>query len=216
LCTNIGKKIKRNLRDYGILVCLKKICSGILSPIFEMRKCLLYVVDLLKVEIKSPQLTTDIVLKFINSTDDELISQIEDMEDWLQGKLKAKLDNKQKCLAAIHNNTMVAGFNLIGFDSFKLPKIHFNKPLRRFECFSDQITVHPSFRNRGLGTDLRHAVFSAMKSEGYHRMYGATDFSNNANRALTRKVGFKTFALVQYLNFFGCKRHIISRVKKCS
>jgi ribosomal protein S18 acetylase RimI-like enzyme len=134
------------------------------------------------------------------------------MEEWLHGKLAAKLRNGQKCLSALQGET-VAGFNLVGFNNFELPLIRLSKPMRPHECFSEQISVHPNFRNKGLGTDLRHEIFAAMKNAGFHRMYGGTQVFNSANKALSRKVGLKEFATARFTNIFGFKRLSIRRKK---
>jgi L-amino acid N-acyltransferase YncA len=86
--------------------------------------------------------------------------------------------------------------------------------LRPGECFSVQITVHHKFRGKGLGTDLRQRIFASMKEAGYRRIYGGTQITNTANKALTRKVGFKEFAIAAYTRFFGYKKLKISRVSR--
>ena len=208
------KKLRRNIRDYGIIVSFQKFLCSAFSPLFEIQTYLLYVVDLVKAAGDGRPANGDFVFRFIDPTEDALIAQIENMEDWLQGKLKSKLEDGQKCLVALHNNSTVAGFNLVCYTVFRIPLIKLNKPLRPFECFSEQITIHPRFRKKGLGTNLRHAVFNAMKNEGYHRMYGGTHISNFANKSLTSKVGFKIFAKVSYVSVFGFSRVLISRRRK--
>jgi GNAT superfamily N-acetyltransferase len=207
------KKIKRNQLDYGWFVCFQKICSHIFKPFFESRTYHIYFIDLQKISIRQPGSSNDFEYRFVNYSEKNLIAQIEDMEEWLHGKLAQKLQNGQKCLVALQGET-VAGFNLVGFNTFELPLIRLKKKLRSVECFSEQITVHPRFRNKGLGTDLRHEIFSAMKMAGYHRMYGGTQPCNCANKTISKKVGFKDFAIVHYMNICGFKSLSIRRKKK--
>jgi GNAT superfamily N-acetyltransferase len=205
-------KINRNVVDYGLIVCVQKICSHIFKPIFEKSTYYIYVIDLQKVVVRKCRSSSELIFRFINADENKLITQIETMEEWLHGKLAGKLRHGQKCLVALKGEK-VAGFNLIGFDTFRLPLIRLAKPLRPTECFSEQITVHPDFRNQGLGTDLRHEVFTAMKKAGYHRLYGGTQTCNCANRTLSKKVGLKEFAAVRFMSICGFK-HISIRRKK--
>jgi RimJ/RimL family protein N-acetyltransferase len=210
---NIPTKLRRNIRDYGFFISFKKILGGMLSPIFETRTYFIYVADLQKTVSDQQPANRDVRFRFVGPGEEKIIEQIEDMEDWLRGKVAAKLRKGQRCLVALHGNDTVAGFNLIGFTNFTIPGIALEKPLRAFECFSEQITIHPDFRKKGLGTDLRHAVFREMKTMGYRRLYGGTHVYNVPNKALTRKVGFRIFARVRYRNLCGVRRLFISRGK---
>lgn len=206
------KKIKRNNLDYGLLVCIQKICSHIFKPLFETRSYHIYVADLEKSIEQKPRLSSDFTFRLIGPEETAIIAQIENIEEWLHGMLAAKLRNNQKCLVALKGDT-VAGFNLVGFNIFKLPLIRLAKPIRPTDCFSEQITVHPDFRNHGLGTDLRYEVFSTMRNDGYRRMYGGTQVCNNANKALSSKVGLKEFAVARFTNICGFKNLSIKRKK---
>jgi GNAT superfamily N-acetyltransferase len=211
----LPRKLLRNIRDYGLGVSFLKIFSSCLKPVFETRSYLLYVVDLSGVEDKEPAPIPGVTFRFIDASESAIIAQIETIEDWLWGTVAAKLQKGYKCLTALRGDKVI-GFNLIGFDIFCLPLIKLAKPLRPVECFSEQISVHPEFRKEGIGTALRSRIFAAMKKEGYHRMYGGTQLTNTANKALTRKVGFKEFAVVRYLKIFGYKHDMVYRIKKCS
>jgi RimJ/RimL family protein N-acetyltransferase len=206
------KKITRNRLDYGWAVCIQKIVSHIFKPIFKTQSYHIYMVDLQKFSPEKPKAPSEFVFRFINSEETELLAQIENIEEWLHGKLLAKLQNGQKCLVAMAGET-VAGFNLIGFNIFTLPPVKMSKPIRSHECFSEQISVNPKFRNKGLGTELRRRIFAAMKEAGYHRMYGGTQVCNTANKALSKKVGLREFAVARYTNIFGFDWLSISRKK---
>lgn len=206
------KKIKRTCLDYGWAVCFQQICSSIFKPFFQIRTYHIYVIDLQKIAIRETGPLSDFIFRFIGPEETQLIAQIENMEEWLHGKLAAKLQRGQKCLAALQGET-VAGFNLVGFATFELPVIRLSKTMRPHECFSEQVSVHPCFRKKGLGTDLRHEIFAAMKNAGYHRMYGGTQVFNTANKALSKKVGLKEFAVARFTNILGFKYLAIRRKK---
>ncbi len=191
------KKIIRNCRDYGAGVLLQKCIINIMALVFVRRTYLIYKVDLRKVEIKEPDTIKNIIFRFISPDEITIINQIENMEDWLKGKIAAKLKQGDKCLVAIQNS-IVVGFNFLGFSAIDIPLIKLFKPLRPDACFSVQITINPKFRGKGIGTNLRYAVFGAMKAAGFRWIYGGTQITNKANMALTRKVGFRALALATY------------------
>lgn len=187
------KKITRNIRDYGPAVFIRKLFSSGLKPIFEVRTYQIYAVDLQKLAVRGTQYPDNLIFRFITSDETALIKQIEEMEEWLDGKVAGKLGKGQKCLVALKGDKVV-GFNLISFDVFRLPVVRLAKPLRPSECSSEQITIRPEFRGQGLGAELRNVFFSRMREAGYRKIYGGTEATNTANKALTRKVGFKLFA----------------------
>jgi GNAT superfamily N-acetyltransferase len=205
-----GKKIARNFRDHGLKKLVWKSLTVGLKPILVVRTHYLYTIDLGKIELNQPQSRSDIVFRFVGPDETRVISQIEDMEEWLIDRVAEKLARGQRCLAAMRGDE-VAGFNLLAFEDFCLDVIEFSKPLRPGECASEQITVHPGYRRSGLGTDLRNTLFSILKDEGYRRVYGATEALNTANKALTRKVGFRFYAKVRYLKIFRFKQLRVSR-----
>ncbi|HEX2959586.1 MAG TPA: GNAT family N-acetyltransferase [Chitinispirillaceae bacterium] len=160
-----------------------------------------------------PELPSKFIFRFIGPEEMLLISQIEAIEEWLEGKLSGKLRNGHKCMIALDGDT-IAGFNLIGFDEFQIPLLRFSKHLHTGECFSEQITVHPDYRRYGIGTEIRQRVFSAMADAGYKRIYGGTQPCNHANKALSKKVGLREFAAIKNVNICGLRRITISRIKK--
>ena len=211
--SQIRKKIARNIRDYGLGLFIEKLVSKAASPLYGSRSYHIYIVDLNKISPKRPDSPSDISIRFIGPEESALIAQIEDMEEWLHGEVADKLRRGQKCLAALRGD-QVAGFNLISFDVLNAPAVKLRKPLRATECASEQITVRPEFRGQGLGSDLRNAFFLAMKEAGYRRIYGGTDITNTANRALTNKVGFRIFAKARYMTILGKKSLRISRITR--
>ena len=206
-------KIIRNIRDYGVFIFLQKSLLNIFKPLFVRWTYLIYVVDLNAVKIRKPVQDSGITFRFLNVSESGLIAQIETMEEWLAGTVVQRLERGEKCLIALQEEAVV-GFNLLGFDRIHIPLVKISKSLRPHECFSVQITVHHKLRGKGLGTDLRHFVFASMKEAGYRRIYGGTQITNIANKALTRKVGFREFAVATYARIVGIERLKISRVKK--
>jgi ribosomal protein S18 acetylase RimI-like enzyme len=199
------KKLRRNLRDYGCAVCCKKAVSQIYRPFFESQSYCIYSIDLRKSLRSKNHALSEFTFRFVSANESKIIAQIEDMEEWLHGKLTDKFRSGQQCLVALQGET-VAGFNLVGFETFHIPLLRLSKPLHPHECYSEQITVHPDFRGRGLGTELRYRIFSAMKEAGFHRLYGGTQLSSTANRALSKKVGLRVFAIARFINICGCTR----------
>lgn len=210
---SIVSKIKRNVRDYGVSTFLVKSLQSLLFPLFVRRSYLMYRIDLRTVAPRILNTETGFEFRFISSDETDLIAQIEKMEEWLRGKIANYLQDGHKCLVALQETT-VAGFNLIDFKRIHIPLINMSKPLRTKECFSVQITVNHKFRGKNIGTELRFRIFEAMKEAGYWWMYGGTQLSNSANRALTKKVGFREVAIATFTRILFCSWTTYSRIPK--
>lgn len=199
------------MRDYGLAATAGKIVTSIFSPLYSSRRYLIYRRDLGNLTT-NPAPRHALIFKVVQPHDAGYIRQIEAMEEWLLGKVGCKLTAGGMCMVALDND-MVKGFNIVGFSGFFIPAIGYHRNLRKGECFSEQITVHPDYRNKGLGADLRFRVFEELGKRGYRRLYGTTDISNNPNLALSKKVGLHVIARLEYRCRFGKKTFRIARVR---
>lgn len=190
------KKIRRNVNDYGLRVTLNKSMACLLKLFYENRTYRIYVKDLEK-PTDFPSRDDGFTYKIIDADDDHFIRQIEDMEEWLHGRVKNKLQEGALCLAATDGAT-VAGFNLVSFEEGCLPLIYFRKKLRPRTAWSEQITVHKNYRGKRLASTLRARMFEVLKKRGIRKFYGGAQVANIASLKLTRKVGFVEFADMQY------------------
>ena len=86
---NLRRKISRNFSDYGLFVTMRKGILYSANFLFEIAKYRIYTIDLNRME-KMQLKSTDFSYKFIESSDLEIIQQIEYMEEWLQGKIQKK------------------------------------------------------------------------------------------------------------------------------
>ena len=84
---------------------------------------------------------------------------------------------------------------------------------RAEKAWSQQITVHPDYRGKGLGSILRHMIFTELKSRGIKKFYGGTLHLNNPNIGLSNKVGFELFVDIHFKKVFGSKEWFYKRVK---
>jgi GNAT superfamily N-acetyltransferase len=193
---DILKKIRRNYRDFGSWVTLVKIVGVCVKPVVEIRTFIIYLLDFQHYTIKEIDNSSFIFIQ-INRNDTNILGQIGQMEEWLIGDIENKISHGALCIAALDAGK-VAGFNLVDFNETHLPLIHFRWKLGARESFSVQISVHKNYRGRGLATLLRFAVFNELKKRGYAKLYGATQLSNIANLALSKKVGFKFIIKVTY------------------
>lgn len=150
--------------------------------------------------------------KVVDCQDKNIIDQIEDMEEWLQGRVSLMIRNQSFCMVALDNGK-VAGFNLINFGTGCLPLIGFRKKLKKGQVWSDQITVHKDYRGKGLATKLRYRVFEELKNRGVEKIYGGAQVSNTASLKLARKVGFSDLADIQYLKVLSRKKYNYKRVR---
>ncbi|GMT46717.1 MAG: hypothetical protein IEMM0007_0283 [bacterium] len=207
----IKKKVLRNLNDYSFSITLRKIISYLIQPVYENRTYRIYRFDLENFQ-EIPSGESVFAFKIIDKSDTGIIRQIEDMEEWLKGKVASRLEAVGLCLVAL-DGERVAGFNLVSLGEGRIPLIGLRRDLRENEVWSDQITVSKNYRGKGLGSTLRYRIFKELKKRGVRRIYGGTQISNLASLNLARKVGFKEIADVQYLKILNKKRLRFKRVR---
>ena len=208
---NFIKKIRRNLRDYGIAITLRKVTGGIFGFIYDSKVYRIYMIEL---ERYSPKMrhVSDFTFKLIDPNDTEAIRQIETMEEWLEGKVAEKVGKGGLCLVAMDDG-ILAGFNLAVYGEVYMPLVNMKRVFRNRHAWSEQITVNKNYRGKGLGTDLRYKMFEELQLRGYKKFYGGTLSNNEANLKLTRKVGFKEIADIEYVRFLRTERRSIRRIK---
>jgi len=205
------RKITRNLRDYGIAITLRKSLGHLFGFVFDSTVYRIYGMDLEKTVIPKRQ-DGELVYRLIAPSDTDWILRIEALEEWLEGRLASKLAKGNLCLVAMDGN-VVAGFNLVGFGEVHMPLVNGKRNFRNGSAWSEQITVNNKYRGKGLGSELRYRMFAELKRQGYKKFYGGTRSDNQANLKLTRKVGFKEIADIQYVKLLTRERWRLKRVR---
>jgi len=200
----LKRKMQRNIEDYGALTAAKKALYYLLKPVYEHTVCCIYGIELNKVDVQEVK-RDDIKFQLIDKNDFKLIKQIEIMEEWLHGKLEAKLAKNGLCLVALDEDRVVA-FNLIAFGEVYVPLIKLKKVLNDDEAWSEQITVHKDYRQQFLATELRYNIFHELKKRNTKKLYGTALKNNVGSLKLARKVGFREFSYLHYIKILGYKK----------
>ena len=197
----ILRKFQRNLRDYGWGIALRKSAETCLRLFYEGRAYRVYRMDL---RTWRPQVPAGdgLAYRLIGSQDHDLITQIEALEDWLQDSIDQRLAAGALCLVALDGRT-VAGFNLVSFGRVSVPLIDSCWTFGPHCAWSEQITVNPDYRGRGIATELRHRIIVELKSRDVRRFYGGALAFNTASLNLTRKVGFREIVEVRFRKLLG-------------
>ena len=205
------KKIRRNLRDYGVPVTLAKGVAYLFRLLYEHRAYRVYKIELDGRHI--PQSAAGpLLFRLLGEKEKEIIGQIEEMEEWLDDKLAEKLKARSFCMVVL-DGERVAGFNLVTMDEVHIPLINVRKVLRPGSAWSEQITIQKDYRNRGLATELRHRVYAELEKRGIGKFYGGSLACNTASLKLAQKAGFTFLADVTYCRIFSCRRWEYRRVR---
>jgi GNAT superfamily N-acetyltransferase len=154
-----------------------------------------------------------LAFKILTPQDGALIAQIENIAEWMRGRLKTALAEGQICLVALDGD-QVAGFNLINLTQATLILVNLQKKLRKGTAWSEHIAVKKEYRKLGLGSQLRFRIFHELQKRGIRRLYGGTLRSNTASLNLTRAVGFKEISDIHYRKFFSIEKWRYQRVRK--
>jgi GNAT superfamily N-acetyltransferase len=208
----LAHKVHRNLQDYGWYITLKKTLAYLARSVYFRQ---VYRIYRIKLEATRPPDDLNIpnfTSKILTPQDADRIAQVENIAEWLRGRMTKAIANGQVCLVALDGDE-VAGFNLINFDHATLILVNLKKKLRRGSAWSEHIAVKKEFRKAGLGSQLRFRIFQELKRRGIRRLYGGTLRSNTASLALTRSVGFKEIADIHYRKFFSFEKWRYKRVR---
>lgn len=206
------KKIKRNKEDYGLLTVVKKILLTFLAPVYEKKIYRIYKIDLN--DFKSLQKNTfcSYNVRIITPKDTKMITEIEDMAEWLHGHLYSIIEKGGLCFGSFNGKHLI-GFNLILFGDVFIPLVKFKKHFQEHEAWSAQISVYRDYRRKGVATDLRYQVFHELKIRGIKNLYGGCLIENLPNLWLTRKVGFREIGNIYYLKLFFIKKWDYKRIE---
>lgn len=206
----LHRKFQRNVQDYGIPVALRKTIKYLFRFIYDSRVYRIYLINLSGFTPRIQQ-HSNYQYKFIDENDAACIRQIEHMEEWLEGTVSKKLRNGGLCLVAMDKENL-AGFNIVAFGTVYMTLVKKYKVFRAGEAWSEQITVNNRYRGKGLGSELRFRMFAELKARGTRKFYGGTLSNNEANLKLTRKVGFKEIADIEYVSILNFRRRRTRRV----
>jgi len=207
----IIKKIWRNLYNYGLLITLKKAVYFVFKPLYKNLTYKIYFIGLNNLKDK-PVGNHNFIYKFVVREDIKIIKQIEDMEEWLQNRIIAKLNSNCICLAAIEKNTVV-GFLIANLNELSIPWINFKKKLRTNECYGEQININKKFRGIGLASTLRLRVFEELRKRGITKFYVGIPIWNKIIRKSVINFGFTYITDISYLRVITCEGLRLKRSK---
>jgi hypothetical protein len=143
--------------------------------------------------------------KLINSEDEKIIEQIENMEEWLRGQLKEKLKNNCMCMAVLDGN-IVAGFNYVSIGEGFIPLLKLKIAIGENEAWSEQITISGEYRRMGLGNELRNQFYKELKKRGVRALYGHRQEFNVASKQSARKYTSEIIVRAEYTQILWDKR----------
>ena len=198
------KKLSRNFRDYGFWVCLKKTICYFAKPIYEKTNVVLFKTNLENIDGKKSY-QSNLDYKWVESKDAYIIKQIEEMEEWLSGKLEAFLGKKKLCLAALKSNKVI-GFYLISLRDIYLPSLCLQVLLKDDEAFGEQITVQKKFRKKGLASEMRSVAYMELKKRGIKTIFATILVDNLASIKANKRGGGKRIGQLIYQNVFRSKQ----------
>ncbi len=211
---SVLRRFRRNLHDYGLVITLGKTLRSAAKRVYDARTYRIYRIDLHEATVVPPSNDT-LTFRFVEAGEQSVIRQIERMEDWLHNRLDGRLCAGGLCLAAL-DGARVVGFNLVAFGSIEVPVIRGAWYFRPGTAWSEQITVRPAWRSKGVAAELRYRMFEALRRCGVRRFYGGTLATNRASRRLARKVGFREIIDVRYCNILGMPTWSYMRVRRAT
>jgi ribosomal protein S18 acetylase RimI-like enzyme len=205
-------KIYRNLQDYGWRITIEKTLAYLIRAIYFRQVYRIYRINLEGIDPSSNFGVQNLTFMTLTTQNGDLIGQIENIAEWLRGRLKKALEDGQICLVALDGD-QVAGFNLINLDQATLVLVNLQKKLRKRSAWSEHIAVKKEYRKSGLGSQLRYRIFDELQKRGIRRLYGGTLRSNIASLSLARSVGFQEISDIHYRKFLSLEKWRYQRVR---
>jgi GNAT superfamily N-acetyltransferase len=206
------RKVERNWQDHGLGTVIRKSLAYLARPLYEYQVYRLYRIDLRKWDA-IPLDVAGVSFRFLSPDDQAAIKQVENYSEWLRGTVQSRLKAGALCVAAFENSRLV-GFNLVSFGDVRMPLIRLSRRFRKNEAWSEQISVLPEFRRKGLGAALRHQVFRELRRRDFRRLYGGALAGNLPSLKLARRAGFHEFVDVRYMRVLAWGRRQYMRLEK--
>ena len=210
---DLAQKVLRNLRDYGWRITLQKSLAYLVRGIYFRQAYRIYRIRLDSIRAPDDFGDRSFTLQILTPQDGELIAQVEDLAEWLRGRLRQNLALGQVCLVALQGKKL-AGFNLVNLKEASLLLVNLRIKLRPGAAWSEHIAVRKEFRRAGLGAQLRYQMFEVLRSRGIRRFYGGTLPSNEAALWLTRSVGFQEIGDVHYEKLLSREKWRFKRIQR--
>jgi GNAT superfamily N-acetyltransferase len=205
-------KVRRNSQDYGWNVTIQKALAYLLRAVYFRQAYRIYRIDLANAAPPADWSIYHFQFKMLSPQDTDEIAQIEEIAEWMRGRLHESIAVGQPCLVAM-DGRRVAGFNLIRMDRATLVLVNLTRKLRPGCAWSEHIAVQREYRRSGLGAQLRLRIFQELKRRGIRRLYGGTLVTNAASLSLARSVGFKEIADVHYRKILSVEKWRYQRVR---
>ncbi len=206
-------KLRRHLRDYGLLHTVAQVARYPLAWLFVTRN---YRISRLDLEAYVPPGRSDLTLqyRFITAEDREIIRQIEAMQEWLEGVVAPKLQAGDLCVVALDGDTVV-GLKLVTFGRYIgiIDWTHAARPDLAWVYF---IGVRHDFRGRGVALELRNRMVAELKRRGITRLYSGAMTFNVASLRNQHKAGYREIADVRFRRFLWFGRRRYSRIRAAS
>lgn len=205
----IPRKFVRNVEDYGTRIAMQKTLKYLTQPLYNQVEFIIYEINLSKAEGKEI-INKNLEFKLIDANDHALIRQIEEMEEWLKGQLRAKLESGGICMA-VTDGDKLAGFNLAttGAGFIKLLKLKIvTEPTG---AWSEHITIQKNYRGIKLANDLRNSFYRELKGKGITALYGHRQEFNVASRGSAKKYTVQEIGKATYSKILGFDRLVFNK-----
>jgi GNAT superfamily N-acetyltransferase len=210
---SLAQKVSRNLRDYGWRITLQKLLTYLVRGIYFRQVYRIYRIRLDSIGAPDNLGDPNFTFRVLMPQDAELIAQVEDIAEWLRGRLKQNLALGQLCMVAMQGKKL-AGFNLVNLKEASLVLVNLRIKLRPGAAWSEHIAVRKDFRRSGLGSQLRYRMFELLRGRGIRRFYGGTLPSNEAALRLTRSVGFQEIGDIHYRKLLSREKWHFKRIRR--
>jgi len=145
------------------------------------------------------------VFRVIEPSESWIIHQIEEMEEWLKGTLKKRLETNCLCIV-VFDGERVVGFNYVSIGEGNIPLLKLKVLSGPKEAWLLHNSISREYRRQGLSSQLRSHCNQELKTRGIQRLYSAIQEGNVASLQMAKKFSARLLARAEYKRFLWMRR----------
>ncbi len=211
ILNNIKNKLYRNFTDYGFLILLRKIVSGILEIFYKNSNTVIYQLNI-KDNCREFNYMDNLTFALISGKDHLSLKKIEKIAEWLKGKLGPDILTEKRICMSVFEKEKLVGFYVAAFREIFLPVLLIKIILKHDEAWGEEIMIDKKYRGRCVAGALKHRIYIELQNRGIESIYGCVGLYNKASLRSAAKFQLKKINFVKLVKILNSIKVIFSEV----
>jgi GNAT superfamily N-acetyltransferase len=208
---NLKRKLYRNHIDYGLFILLRKVVTGILGIFYRNVRTIIYQLDM-ESNCRVLNHRDNLTFMLINGKDHFSLRKIEEMAEWLEGKLDPDLLTGKRICMGVFDKEKLIGFYVATFGEVFLPILSIKITLKHDEAWGEEIMINKKYRGKGIAGVLKHRIYRELQNRGVRSIYGCVGTYNKASLKSATKFQFKKAYYVRLFKILNSRKIIFTEI----